>query len=281
MINKNFLVILAGLPASGKSIFALALKKQLEKIYTSFKVQIIDPDTIRNSLTGKEFDYKKEDMVREKSRKEIKNALEQGNIVISDDLNYFTSMRHDLKLIAENQRLDFFIIHISTPLEICLIWNKLRENPVPDEVLYKINDKFDNFKKYSWDFPEIQLDLSQTSNLQEKSEELVEIIEKKFKISIKPTIEKSCEIAGPDSNSEKLDSITRKIVGYILQNPKYIPFKKRIIETRKVFIKENLKTSLSESEIEKSFKEFLENRLEIKFSGNLLNQNIMKNKRKE
>lgn len=281
MIKKNFLVIFTGLPASGKSTLAVQLKKELEKKFANFKVQIIDPDVIRNSLTYNEFDYKKEEMIREKNRKKIKRALEKGYIVISDDLNYYTSMRHDLKLIAESLRLKFFIIYISTPLEICLIWNNLRGNPVPNEVLRKVNDKFDEFNKYSWDLPDAQLDISQVSNLKEKSEKLVDIIEKRLKASIKPTNEKSHLKTRSDLNNEKFDKITRDIVGHILQDPDYFPFKKKIIEARKLYIKEYLKTSLNEAEIQRSFKLFLENRLKIKFTRTFLKQNIMKNKRKE
>ena len=46
LVNRNFLICLTGLPASGKTTFAKVLKLILEKRLTDLSVQIIDPDII-------------------------------------------------------------------------------------------------------------------------------------------------------------------------------------------------------------------------------------------
>ena len=66
--------------------------------------------------------------------------------------------------------------------------------------------------------------------------------------------------------NEKLDKITRAVVGDLLQIPKFLPLKKKIIKSRKIFVKTNLNTLLDELEITKRFREYLEKNLNMKIS---------------
>ncbi|MEJ2250570.1 MAG: adenylyl-sulfate kinase [Candidatus Lokiarchaeota archaeon] len=121
---KNYLVILTGLPASGKSTLSNLLKNLLEE-KEKFKIKIIDPDNIRKKLMGNEFKPELEKEVRKANLKNVRKYLKEGAIVISDDLNYYTSMRHDLKEIAEDLNLPYYIIFISTPMAICIEWSDI------------------------------------------------------------------------------------------------------------------------------------------------------------
>ncbi|MCK4382114.1 MAG: adenylyl-sulfate kinase, partial [Candidatus Lokiarchaeota archaeon] len=87
LVNKNFLICLTGLPASGKTTFANKLKEILEKRFTKLTVSIIDPDIIRHTMAPNKFNYTLEPIVRERNLTEITKELSKGNIVISDDLN--------------------------------------------------------------------------------------------------------------------------------------------------------------------------------------------------
>jgi len=270
VVNKNFIVCLAGLPASGKTTFAIILKKIIEKKFNTHKVKIVDPDIIRQSITPNEFDYRSEPEVRENNLTEIKKELQKGSIVISDDLNYYTSMRHDLKKLADDFKIYFFIINISTPFEICLKWNKLRGKPIPNKIIKKINRKFDNFGKYSWDNPEAIYDISQIQDINKEIEDLVERIKNKVNTS-KKTLDKGKNLKDISNlDNQYLDKMTRVYVGKLLQNSEFSSMKKSIIKTRKLFVKLNKNKFLKESEIAKSFKEFLEKRLSILISEKLL-----------
>jgi tRNA uridine 5-carbamoylmethylation protein Kti12 len=266
LIKESFLICLAGLPASGKTTFAQKLKEKIEKKDHNFKVIIIDPDKIRDKISPDKFDYKKEKIIRENNLEAIKRALKEKNIVISDDLNYYSSMRHDLKKIAEKLGLKYFIIHIATPLEICLKWNKIRGKPIPNRVIKKVYNKFDNFDRYSWDYPIVEYDPTQTQNFNGKTEEYFDRIFNKLINEINTTkkIEKLKIYSNIDN--EKLDTITRKIVGDLLRNPIYKSLKNKIIVYRKLFIKDFLNTSFNELEISKAFKEYLEKSLNIKIA---------------
>ncbi|MFX1417346.1 MAG: AAA family ATPase [Promethearchaeota archaeon] len=265
MINQNFLICLAGLPASGKSTFAISLKKVIEERYNNLKVKIIDPDIIRQKLTPNKFNYEKESIVRRENLKIIRNELEKGNIVISDDLNYYSSMRHDLKNIANTLNLKFFIIYIATPIDFCLKWNKLRGEPIPSEIINKIRDKFDKFTKYNWDYPIATYDLSKILDLNNLIRKLLDELEIKM-VFKKKNLKPKKKAIFPDVYNENLDKITRTFVGSLINNPDYSHLKNKFIKLRKTYVKKNKNIAKSEAEIAKNFKIYLEKTLNIKIS---------------
>ncbi|MHA2182161.1 MAG: AAA family ATPase [Promethearchaeota archaeon] len=267
LVNRNFLICLTGLPASGKTTFAKILKKTLEKRLPNLPVQIIDPDIIRHTMEPNKFDYNLEPIVRERNLAEISAELNKGKVVISDDLNYYSSMRHDLKSLAENFNVQFFIIYISTPFETCLKWNKKRGEPIPSEIIGKINKKFDDFGKYMWDYPIMKIDVSLIKDLNNEVKELVENMIKKLSVSEK-ILQREKNLENPANwDNEELDRLTRIYVGNLIRNPKLRSWKKKIIKTRKSFVKLYKNKALKEIEIATTFKDYLEKRLAIKISN--------------
>lgn len=265
-ILKNFLICLTGLPASGKSTFSKILKQNLSETFKDRKIIIIDPDIIRKSLTNKEFDPKKEIIVRDKNLNKISNTLRKGEIVISDDLNYYTSMRHDLKKIADSLNIPFFIVHVATPLETCLKWNNNRGKSIPNDVISKIYSKFDNFDKYQWDNPFYEFDPSEHDDLRKHA---IEITSKILSSINNLTVEKNKKIEREIKSNvmiERLERITRQTIGNLLKNSTNDPLKEKILELRKIFVKENRNSSLSEPEIIKQLILFLEETLDTKLT---------------
>ena len=263
---KNFLICLTGLPASGKSTFSKILKQKLSAFFKEYEINIIDPDLIRKSLTNNEFDSTKEKIVKDKNLEKIYKALKKGEIVISDDLNYFTSMRHDLKNIAEFFNLPFFIVHIATSLETCLNWNKKRGGKIPDHLINKIHTRFDYFDKYQWDRPFYEFDPSKPNDIEKHATEFVSKILSSIS---EPSMNDKNEFEQETNSNiliERLERITRRTVGNLIKNSKNDPLKEKILELRKIFVKRNINSSLSEPEIEKNLILFLEETLNTKLS---------------
>ena len=221
---------------------------------------------IRNALTPDQFDYKQEQLVRKKNLTEIKNRLKKSYIVISDDLNYYSSMRHDLKLITEELKLHFFIIHISTPLEICLQWNEKRGRILPDSVIKNIALKFDTFDKYKWDYPLASINLSEETNFDSLFKYLMKNITFELKNVYNSEKKEVFVQQASEQYNERLDKITRTTVGEILKNSEFIRLKNQILKYRKLYVKRNRNKFLEESIISKAFKEYLEESLNIKLS---------------
>jgi len=260
----NFLICLAGLPASGKSTFARILKKNLSEIIKNHEIIIVDPDLIRKSLTNNEFDPAKEKIVREKNLTKISDALREGKIVISDDLNYYTSMRHDLKSITDNLDLNFFMIHVATPVKICLKWNEKRGRTIPDEIIESISEKFDYFDKYQWDRPFFEFDPSRNPDLDMHAKDVVSKIESALLLPRLTIQEKIFQKMNSNSYKERLEKITRHTVGELLKNTKNLLLKREILELRKKFAKLYLNNTLTESEISEKLILYLEETLDKK-----------------
>jgi len=261
LIEHQFLLILAGLPAAGKSSFARFMKKALKSTAPDFKVKIVDPDSIRKEISSQSFNYEAEYLVRADNLKLIKDALLHEYIVISDDLNYYTSMRHDIKEIAEAFHIPFFIIYISTPIETCLKWNNERGTPIPNEVIYRIHEKFDIFDNYSWDKPISSCDFS-LNNVDETISSIITQIEMKLgdlDIRMIP----SQKMESTQASKEKLEIITRKIVGKLLNNRDFQNSKSKILKLRKIYVKEKNGDINSEDEISRDFIDFLKKILNV------------------
>lgn len=264
MKNKNFLICLVGLPSSGKSRFANSLKIALKNKFRSLNVKIIDPDIFRQKLTPDKFDPEKEYIVRNESIETIRSELKNGNIVISDDLNYYSSMRHNLKEIADSFKLPFIIVHIATPFEICIKWNEKRGKPIPNIVISNIQERFDNFNKYNWDKPIATYDLSAIPDLNITIKEFLDQLDNKM-IDINQKLRKE-RISITYRDNENLDKITRRFVGTLMLNPVFVHLKHKIIRLRKIYVKNFKNKNYSEEEILKNFKDLLENSLNIKIS---------------
>jgi O-phosphoseryl-tRNA(Sec) kinase len=269
VVSKNFLICLTGLPASGKTTFANKLKESLEKKFKKLTVSIIDPDIIRHTMAPNEFDYNLEPIVREKNLTEVNNELGKGNIVISDDLNYYSSMRHDLKNLADIFNINFFIIHISTPFETCLKWNEMRGEPIPNTIIEKIYSKFDDFGKYKWDYPVLNYDPSQIKDSDERFEDFMDGLIKKL-VNSQAILKVEKKFAKHSSwDNQNLDKITRIYVGKLLRNPNLLSLKNKIIKTRKLYMKLYKNKVLTEAEIVTTFKDYLEKILTIRISDDL------------
>ncbi|TFF90168.1 MAG: adenylyl-sulfate kinase [Promethearchaeota archaeon] len=260
MAKQIYLIILSGLPASGKSTFARSFASVLELNRTEVKVKIIDPDKIRKKLYSGIFNHKKENLVRKKHLREIEKALKKGFITISDDLNYYTSMRHDLKAIADRLQIPFYIIHISTPLTQCIAWNEKRGKPIPNEVLQNIEDKFDLFNTYSWDKPFSSFNLLEIANLETKLKSLREKIEQDINLQLEQShVDDNAKVN--NQFNESLDQVTRKIVKRYVKDLNNDSLRTQILNLRKAFVKRNLYKKADQSEIANNFIRFLKEQL--------------------
>ncbi|MHA1281048.1 MAG: AAA family ATPase [Promethearchaeota archaeon] len=264
IIKQNFLIILTGLPASGKTTLAKKLKSKFEQLDNRIEVEIVDPDKIRMNLYKGIFDPSKENIVREKNLEKISKGLKSGKIVISDDLNYYNSMRHDLKEIADHLGLRYYIIYISTPLKTCIERNEQRGKPIPNDLIVEINDKFDKFDKYHWDQPFLVYDLSKPE-IENIADEIVNLIIE----DIKNRQKKKAVISYNKTKklqkyTEQLEKITRKLTGNFLKQIQEPQKRKEILKLRKKFVKKYLYSIEIEDKIDKEFEDFIKRELNLK-----------------
>ncbi len=240
---ERFLVILAGLPSSGKTTIAQAMKTHFPADLPAPcpAITIIDPDRFRGEK-GEQLEFHPEDepKIKQKVIEEAARQLQAGLITIIDDLNYYQSMRHDLLQLALLNNVPFLLIFVNTPLETCLRWNERRGMKIPNKLIEKIAHKFDYFERYAWDQPDFTIDPSYPDfDLQAFIRQLSEFL--KDHISRRPQLLSKSRIRStqPPSTKELLDIRSRKIISEFNQNRMLLGQQQEITKLRKALLRKN------------------------------------------
>lgn len=148
---KPRLIVMVGLPASGKSSYV----KKLEKENPANTV-VVSSEAIREEICGSVEDQSKNGEVFRIFHERIRRNLEKKKDVIADATNITMKSRR-----AILNRVNGLDVHkecyiMSKPFGYCLEDNKDREHPVPERVLYKQLFKFQiPFYEEGWDYVSI------------------------------------------------------------------------------------------------------------------------------
>ncbi|WP_228059041.1 AAA family ATPase [Nostoc sp. LEGE 06077] len=128
------LIILIGLPGSGKSTVA----KQL--IAECPQMQLISTDAIRGQLFGDEIIQGPWFLVWQEVERQLQQTINVNQSVVFDATNAQRSHRREL--IAFTRDLGFTQIvgvWVITPVWLCLARNKRRDRRVPEEVILRMH----------------------------------------------------------------------------------------------------------------------------------------------
>ena len=148
-MSKSVLIVLCGLPACGKSTYA----EMLQEINPTF--QRICPDLIRKAFYGDESIQGDGKRVFNTAFHDLKEYGSIGASVIFDATNINRSRRK--KLVKEMRGYFDIIIckWFSTPYYICDQRNQTRSRKVPNEVLLRMRDNFQQpSMEEGWDYVE-------------------------------------------------------------------------------------------------------------------------------
>ena len=134
-MSKNVLIVMCGLPASGKSTYTNWLAES--GIFCA-----VCPDSIRGELYGDENIQGDGKQVFAIAHARLKDLGKGKNNVVFDATNIDRKTRKDL---VKEMRPHFDIIickWFSTPLYICKIRNRERWRQVPEEILESMDRRF-------------------------------------------------------------------------------------------------------------------------------------------
>ena len=135
----NRLIVLSGVPGSGKSYFSDALRKDKEK-----HVYIISSDQIRKEICGNQQDLSQDKLVWKIFYSLVKTYSEdKDGIVILDATNAKKEYRIDNIAPYKDlyDEVDLVCFHIERNL--VLKQNKEREFPIPEDALLRLIDAFE------------------------------------------------------------------------------------------------------------------------------------------
>ncbi len=246
-MQKPFLLILCGIPSSGKSTLASEIAGKLEREHGYLTV-VVTSDTFRHMVPtySRVFKPELEHFVREATSRTIEEALRKGLLVVSDDVNYYRSIRRHLKRIAERARANYAIIYVDTPLDVAFQWNKARGEPIPNTLIEEMYYKLDKpGEKYKWDTPLLTVDPN-TSKLDELVQLVVSKVTQKIREEGGVLVKK--KLTEPQSLKKDLDRETRHAMGEVMKRYGNLDLAKTISDIRKKTVDEALEQGLSISE---------------------------------
>ncbi len=235
---NQFLLVLCGLPASGKTTLAMEIKKQAAP---EIEIQIVSTDKWRDDAYYAEFRPENEQTVRERALRSTDMLLNTGKNVVHDDTNYYASMRHELYDIARMTECVFAVVHVNTPLKTALDWSLTRKPVIPEHVITSINERFDiPGSKYKWDQPIHSVDPS-TEELWIAAGQILDCIQ-----TLKPL---SLEKPYTGETIEDLrDRVTRRVVSKFLWENPFHRKDPEVHQLRKSMLREAKKEDLTAKE---------------------------------
>lgn len=135
----NKLVILSGVPGSGKSYFSDKFQKA-----KGSHVYIVSSDTLRNMITGDQADLS-EDRLMWKMYYKIAYiySLDPEATVILDATHSSSFYRIEATKALKEKFSEIVLVSFNLPRETVLYQNIHREHPIPEEALLKLLDKFE------------------------------------------------------------------------------------------------------------------------------------------
>ena len=135
----NRLIVLSGVPGSGKSYFSASFKAKKEK-----HVYIISSDALRKMILGNQRDLSEDDLVWKVYYELVKAySVDKEGIVILDATHSKKIYRIDNIKPFKPLYDQIDLVCFRLDKELVLEQNKGRENPIPKESLLRLIDQFE------------------------------------------------------------------------------------------------------------------------------------------
>ena len=136
MIPSDSLVIMVGVPGSGKST-------TIEKTEMFKGANVVSTDKIRGKLFGDEENNSNNDIVFETFYNEIDESLKDGKLTIADSTAVSRQTRKDLYMLAAKYKRPIRLIVMNIQKELAKSRNNARQRVVPDEVIDRMYEKLE------------------------------------------------------------------------------------------------------------------------------------------
>lgn len=130
-----YIHMMRGLPASGKSTIALDMVKDE-------RVKRVSKDLLRAMLHGGSYSPDTEMFVLDARNALVELCLRKGFSVVVDDTNLNPVHQEQLKILADSLGAQLNVIDVITPLDECIRRDKERFNPVGEDVIRRMYDKY-------------------------------------------------------------------------------------------------------------------------------------------
>jgi len=144
-MSKQKVIILSGLPGSGKSTYA-------KQLVDTLGWKRINKDELRAMVDNSKWSEKNENMIVKLRNDLLLKFIEDGYSVVVDDTNFAQSHIDTIKEICAGELVECEVLFFDTPLYECIERDSKRENPVGKKVIIKMYNQYLRAKIESNDF---------------------------------------------------------------------------------------------------------------------------------
>lgn len=149
------LIIICGLPSSGKSRRAAQLKSFFEK-EKGKSVIVVDDTSIDVDKDTVYSDSIKEKSVRASLKADVERNISRDDVVILDSLNYIKGYRYELHCVVKSHKTLHCLVQSAVHQDLCVTWNnnRLEPNKYSEKVCRELIMRFEAPDSRSrWDSP--------------------------------------------------------------------------------------------------------------------------------
>ena len=137
--SMNKLIILSGVPGSGKSYFSAALKKAKKA-----HVYIVSSDALRDTIIGNQQDLSQDRLMWKMYYKlAYVYSIDPDAIVVLDATHSTSFFRIEATKNLKPMFAEIDLVSFDMPKDVVLYQNIHRDFPIPEDILLKLIDKFE------------------------------------------------------------------------------------------------------------------------------------------
>ncbi|KAK9845599.1 hypothetical protein WJX84_006362 [Apatococcus fuscideae] len=172
------LIVMSGLPCSGKSSISAAIKSELESTSASagLRVQVVDESLLALSRDTCYQDSVSEKSTRGRLKAAVERSLTKSSIVIFDSLNNIKGYRYEIWCVARACGCRYCLVHADIPGPVASAWNTSRASESYSSAVYK--DLAGRYEmpdsKNRWEAPLFRID-PQSSDLSQAIQQVVSL----------------------------------------------------------------------------------------------------------
>ncbi len=138
------LILLCGLPASGKSTLVRTLCRVWRRLDVPVDVSVISVDALQRETTYSASDWH---AARDRAFTLAQDALQRERegrlLLVVDDTMFYRSMRRRFFLLATEMSCAFHLLYVQCPLDICITRNAGRMVSLPVETIQYAHVRFE------------------------------------------------------------------------------------------------------------------------------------------
>ena len=148
LMNMNKLIVLSGVPGSGKSYISLLLKERRKS-----HLYIVSSDNLRAQIGGRQTNLSNEKLVWDMYYKLAKvYSLDKQGIVVLDSTNAKTEFRVDKVLPLKKSFNEVDLVVFKLDKITVMEQNLDRKYPIPSDALEKLIDNFEDIGEREKEF---------------------------------------------------------------------------------------------------------------------------------